>query len=90
MRIYRDDLPTKKVGGWRYFLQVIRHLVAPMPHRDAIRRDHLQKLASEPRDAAVQIVLVGALDLRRDDLADLQRATAGEVDGAVNLRRVGL
>jgi hypothetical protein len=22
-RIYRDDFPTKKVGGWRHFLQVI-------------------------------------------------------------------
>ena len=45
---------------------------------------------SEPRDPAVQVVLIGALDHRGDDLADLQRAAATEIDRAVDLRRVGL
>jgi hypothetical protein len=38
----------------------------------------------------VQIVLVGALDLCGDDLADPQRTAAGEIDCTVDLRRVGL
>jgi hypothetical protein len=61
-----------------------------MPHRDAVRRGYLQTSASKPRDAAVQVVLVRAFDLRGDDLADLQRAAAGKINRAVNLRRVGL
>jgi hypothetical protein len=45
---------------------------------------------SKSGDAAVQIILIGAFDLRCDDLADLQRAAAGEVDRAIDLRRIGL
>jgi len=44
---------------------------------------------SEPRDAAVQIVLIRALDFGGDDLADPQRPPAREIDRAVDLRRVG-
>jgi hypothetical protein len=42
------------------------------------------------RYAAVQIVGVGAFDLRRDDLADAQRTPAGDIDRAIDLRRVRL
>ena len=84
LRIYRDDLPAKKVGGRRQFLQVIRYLSARhvVPCSAAA--------ISKSRDAAVQIVLVGAFDFGGDDLADLQRTPAGEVDRAVDLRRVRL
>ncbi|KAG5730884.1 hypothetical protein E4T56_gene5711, partial [Termitomyces sp. T112] len=44
---------------------------------------------SKPCDAAVQIVLVGAPDLRGDDLADLQRPAARQIHSAVDLRRIG-
>jgi len=44
----------------------------------------------KPRDAAVQVVLIGALDLRGDDLADLERAAARQIDRTIDLRRVGL
>src|ERR1700722_6365883 len=44
----------------------------------------------EPDHAAVQIVGIGAFDLRRDDLADAQRTTAGDIERAIDLRRVGL
>jgi hypothetical protein len=43
----------------------------------------------ESRYAAVQVVLIRALDLRGDDFADLQRTPAREVDRAVDLGRVG-
>jgi hypothetical protein len=43
----------------------------------------------KPCDAAVQVVLIRALDLRGDDFADLQRTPAREVDRAVDLGRVG-
>ena len=62
------------------------HIRLQRPAREVTR----SLAPSEPRDAAVQVVLVGALDLRGDDLADAQRAAAGEIDRAVNLRRVGL
>src|SRR4029077_8750837 len=39
---------------------------------------------------AVQIVVVGALDLHGCNFADAQRPMAGDVDRAVDLRRVGL
>jgi hypothetical protein len=45
---------------------------------------------SEPGDGAVQIVLVGTLDFRGDDLADLQGTAARQVHRTVDLRRVGL
>ena len=45
---------------------------------------------SESSDGAVQIVFVGTLDLRGDDLADLERPAARQIDRAVDLRRVGL
>jgi hypothetical protein len=45
---------------------------------------------SKPGDAAVQIILIRTLDFGGDDLADLQRATAGNIDRAVDLRSVGL
>src|SRR5262249_5728319 len=46
--------------------------------------------ALKSRDAAVQVVCVGAFDLRGDNLADLQRAAAREIDAAVDLGCVGL
>ena len=45
---------------------------------------------SEACDAAVQVVFAGALDFCGDDLADLQRAAARQVDRTIDLRRVGL
>src|ERR1700692_4611786 len=45
---------------------------------------------SETNHAAVQIVGIGALDLRRDDLAGAQRTTAGDIARAIDLRRVSL
>ena len=44
---------------------------------------------SEARDTAVQIILIRTLDFGRDDLADLQRPTAGNIDCAVDLRGIG-
>src|SRR5712691_1059990 len=46
--------------------------------------------ASEPRDTAVEIVFVRALDFRGDDFAGSQRTTAGDIDRAVDPGRVGL
>src|ERR1700704_6518482 len=46
--------------------------------------------ASEPRDAAVQIVFVRALDFRGDDFAGSQWTAAGDIDRAIDPRRVGL
>src|SRR3954454_963780 len=45
---------------------------------------------SEAGDAAVKVVLIGPFDLRRDDLADAQRAAARDIDRAVDLGRVRL
>src|SRR5215470_14328706 len=45
---------------------------------------------SESRDAAVQIVFVGPLDLCGDDHADLQRPAARQIDRAVDVGRIGL
>src|SRR5882724_9649711 len=44
----------------------------------------------EPRDAAVQIVFVGALDSCGYDFAGSQRTTAGDIDRAIDPRRVRL
>ncbi len=55
-----------------------------------IERFDPAKLALEADRGAVQIVLVGALDLHRRDLADAQRAAARHIDRAVDLRRVAL
>src|SRR4051812_44030576 len=49
-----------------------------------------QELISKPRHGPVQVVFVGALDLGGDDVADAQRAAAGDVDVAVDLRRIRL
>src|SRR5262245_30380846 len=46
--------------------------------------------ASEPHGRAVQIVLIGALDLDGRDLAYPQRPAARDIDRAVDLRRVAL
>src|ERR1700682_3502524 len=46
--------------------------------------------ASESRDATVQIVFVGAFDFRGDDFACSQRTAAGDIDRAIDPRRVGL
>src|SRR5580698_1878381 len=43
---------------------------------------------SEAGDAAVQIVFVRALDPGGDDFADAQRPAAGEIDRAIDLRRI--
>src|ERR1700712_2668965 len=40
---------------------------------------------SEAGYAAVQVVLIGPFDLRRDDFADAQRAAARDIDRAVDL-----
>src|SRR6185312_5605393 len=48
-------------------------------------RPSLSRAASESGDAAVQIVLVGAFDFGGDNVTDVQRAAAGEVDRAVDL-----
>src|SRR5437762_5124422 len=45
--------------------------------------------ASEPGDAAVEVVFVRTLDLRGDDLADTQRPAAGKIDRAIDLRCIG-
>src|SRR5580704_9838441 len=48
----------------------------------------MTRRGSEPDRGAVQIIVVGALDLDRGDLADPQRTAARNIDGAVDLRRV--
>src|ERR1041385_3457921 len=44
---------------------------------------------SEANRSPVQIVFVGALNLNRSDLADAQGTVTGDIDGAVDLGRVG-
>src|SRR5262245_50084572 len=47
-------------------------------------------LRLEPHHRPTQIIGLGALDLHRCEFADPQRAARGDVDGAVDLRRVAL
>src|SRR6202035_3799356 len=56
------------------------------------RRRHLAQVSalSEPDRGAVQVVVVGALDLDGGDLAYAQRPVALHIDRAVDLRRVAL
>src|SRR5215510_6555383 len=65
----------------------------PAPH--VFERASLDKARaigerSEPDRRAVQIVLIGALDLHGCDLADPQRPAARDIDRTIDLRRVAL
>src|ERR1700736_1964661 len=50
----------------------------------------VKRLWSKTGNAAVQVIGVGAFDLRGDDLADAQRAAARDIDRAVDIGRVRL